>query len=76
MSTNAGWVQLSPDDKHTYPTPGMLVLCKIQHWYTKRIQEVDLVHVEEGDCSWRTADDLSELSFDYNVIAWSRKKPE
>ena len=47
---------------------GTLVLAVIQHWHTKGERFAMLRHVKEDDCSWRTADDNSELSYDWNVI--------
>ena len=47
---------------------GTLVLAVIQHWHTKGERFAMLRYVEEDDCRWRTADDNSELSYDWNVI--------
>lgn len=52
------------------PKVGKVVNATVEHWYTKGRQQVELVHVDEDDCDWRTADDNSELSFDWNVVAW------
>lgn len=60
------WV--NPHDK--MPKVGQIVLCKVQHFHTNNIQEHELIHVDESDQDWRTADDNSELSYDWTVIAW------
>lgn len=52
------------------PIPGTEILAVIQHWQTKRKRFTTLKAVDEGDCSYRTTDDESELSHDWNVIAW------
>lgn len=54
------------------PTPGMPVLCRLQHCFTKGVQEHELIHVEEDDCAWRTADDHSEVSHSWDVVTWKR----
>jgi len=55
------------------PNEGMIVNATLQHWYTKGTQQADLVRVNEDDVTWRTADDNSELSYDWDVISWSEK---
>ena len=55
------------------PVVGRVVTATLQHVFTKNTQEYDLVHVSESDVSWRTADDHSELSYDFNVIGWEYK---
>lgn len=59
--------------KARLPAVGSKVLCKLQHCHTGGIQEHELVKVRESDCSWRTADDNSELSYDWNVLEWFEK---
>lgn len=54
------------------PEPGTTVLAVLQHWHTKNKRFAVLKSVDEDDCSYRTADDNSELSHDWNVIAWDR----
>ena len=67
------WITVTPKGKEELAAPGLPVLCKIQHWYTKGEREYLLVRVLEDDCSWRTADDNSELSHDWNVVAWLKE---
>ena len=55
------------------PLVGEVVEAKIQHYFTKTEYIVDLVHVDESDCTWRTADDYSELEFEWQVIGWNHK---
>jgi hypothetical protein len=49
-------------------------VCVVQHWNTKRLRHALLKRVNEGDCNWRTVDDNSELSYNWNVIYWSKQK--
>lgn len=56
-----------------YPEVGKVVDATLQHWYTKNQIQAELVHVDEDDVTWRTVDDNSELSYDYNVIDWKYK---
>jgi len=58
------------DANQRMPQVGAKVLCRLQHWHTKGIQEHQLVAVDESDCTWRTADDNSEVSHDWTVIEW------
>lgn len=58
--------------KDEMPPPGSPVLCQLQGCFTGQVVEFELVHVKEDDCSWRTADDNSEVSYDWDVIAWLR----
>ncbi|ATC60259.1 hypothetical protein CMV05_22990 (plasmid) [Vibrio anguillarum] len=46
------------------------VKCKLQHWFTNSVQELEMIRVDESDHSWETADDRSELDFNWNVIEW------
>ena len=52
------------------PNVGHVVRCKVRNEDTQDTQEHDLIHVAESDQDWRTADDHSELSYDWTVIAW------
>lgn len=52
------------------PEIGKTVHAKLQHWYTKSIIYAALIYVVEDDVNWRTADDMSELSHDWDVIGW------
>lgn len=55
------------------PIAGTVVLAVVQHFHTMGKRFYELVRVEEDDCSWRTADDNSELAHEWNVIAWVPK---
>lgn len=57
-------------DGAVLPEYNVPVLCVVEHWKTKGTQEAELIFVKEDDCNWRTADDNSELSYDWNVIKW------
>jgi hypothetical protein len=46
------------------------VLAILRHWRTKNEITSVLYSVDEDDCCWRTADDGSELSHDWDVISW------
>lgn len=63
------WIQTN--DK--LPEIGKVVKCKMQHFHTKSIQEHLLIRVIEDDYDWRTADDNSEISHDWNVISWDNR---
>ena len=43
---------------------------ELQHATSGTVIYAELIHVLESDCAWRTADDNSELSFDWDVIRW------
>lgn len=58
--------------KNKQPPLGKKVRCLLQHWNTLNILEVAMVMVKGGDHNWRTADDNSELSFDWTVIGWRK----
>jgi hypothetical protein len=66
------WITLSSPNDKNLPDFAVTVQCKVQHWHTKGIREVSLVRVPEDDCNWRTADDGSELSHDWSVVAWRK----
>ena len=72
MALKSMWVKVSD----SLPAINVPVLCKLQHWHTKNIQEHLLIYVNEDDVSWRTSDDHSELSYDYNVIEWKKEVNE
>ncbi|MCG9576102.1 hypothetical protein L1D14_07595 [Vibrio tubiashii] len=46
------------------------VKCKLQHWFTNNIQEHEMIRVEASDHNWVSADDRSELDYNWNVIEW------
>lgn len=53
------------------PEAGRIVRCRIQHCERKdNIQEHELMKVNESDCDWRTADDNSEVGYDWTVVGW------
>ena len=60
-------------EKPDMPVVGRVVVATLQHVFTKKTQQYDLVYVSESDVSWRTDDDHSELSYDFNVIDWEYK---
>jgi hypothetical protein len=68
------WIVIQNSEKNTLPEIGVPVLCRLQHWFTKNIREYVLKRVEEDDVSWRTCDDNSELSYDWNVIEWRKER--
>jgi len=55
------------------PEVGKVVNAVLEHWYTKGRVGAELVHVDEDDCDWRTADDNSELDLNWNVVEWEYK---
>jgi hypothetical protein len=52
------------------PATGEVVLCRLQHYRTKSIQEHELKKVDQDDCAWRTADDNSEIDYNWTVTEW------
>ncbi|MDA0152366.1 hypothetical protein OH460_08630 [Vibrio sp. Makdt] len=56
--------------KDKEPPSDVPVMCKLQHWFTEGVQEYEMIRVESSDHSWITADDRSELDFNWNVIEW------
>lgn len=52
------------------PTVGAEVLCRLKHCFSGNTQEHRLKSVDEDDCSWRTADDGSEIDYSWDVIEW------
>jgi hypothetical protein len=69
------WIELIIDGKYQSqndPKDDKPVLAQLQHWYTKGIREAILIRVHEDDVAWRTADDNSEISYDWNVVRWKR----
>ena len=52
------------------PRYGEPVLATLRHWHTKNERTAVLICVDESDCDWRTADDNSEISYDWDVISW------
>ena len=65
-------VMPSPIDRQPNETPiiDRPVLAIVQHWYTKGKRFAVLKGVDAADHDWQTVDDGSELSNDWNVIAW------
>ncbi len=59
------WVQASD----RLPGAGVEVQCRLRH-FSGDIQEHRLVKVDEDDCAWRTAGDLAEISYSWDVIEW------
>ena len=66
----AGMTRISPQDLSTYPPVGQVVVAQLRGCGTGRTVEMELVRVEEDDVTWRTADDKSEVSYDWDVEGW------
>ena len=60
------WIRV----KSRYPEYEVPVLCRLKHWFKGTIQEERLIRVDESDCTWRTAGDRCEVSFDWDVVEW------
>lgn len=56
--------------RERYPELNKPVLCQVRHFGSGRVQEAWLIHVDEDDCDWRTSDDHSEISYDWDVLYW------
>ena len=52
------------------PDINKTVNATLQHFHTKNKRLAELIAVDEDDVNWRTADDGSELSHDWDVISW------
>lgn len=52
------------------PEYNRVVLAVLKGCDTGKEVEYEMIHVDESDCSWRTADDNSELSYAWDVIKW------
>lgn len=57
------------------PEIGVPVRCQLRRCSTGEVLESSLIHVNEGDCSWRTADDNSEISYEFDVVSWKPLPP-
>lgn len=64
--SHGAWV----DCKDRLPAIGTASWCRLRHWNTGNTREYRLIRVDEGDCNWRTANDLCEISYDWTVIKW------
>jgi hypothetical protein len=60
------------DVNQKLPPTGSVVLCKITYFKGNKTQEQTMIKVDEDDCDWRTADDHSELNFDWTVSYWAK----
>lgn len=56
------------------PQVGKPVTAKVEHCTEGYKATVELVAVDESDCSWRFADDNAELAHDWDVISWEYKE--
>lgn len=63
------WVPWVPT-KEKMPEVGTVVVAILQHWHTKGLRQTELIIVDEGDCSFRTTDDNSEISYDWDITHW------
>ena len=57
------------------PIVNIPVIATVQHFHTKGKRTAMLIAVDEDDVGWRTCDDDSELSYDWDVIAWEYAPP-
>lgn len=65
-----GYALPTERDKNEMPEPGINILAIVRHWYTGGRRFAVLWIVDKHDGCYRTVDDNSELSHDWNVIAW------
>lgn len=56
------------------PQVGRVVKADVEHCIGGWKATVELKAVDESDCSWRFADDNSELAYDWDVIRWEYKE--
>ena len=59
--------------KDELPPFNKKTLCRLEHWHTLGIKEYELKRVDESDCMWRTADDDSEIDYNWTVIKWKKE---
>ena len=52
---------------------GKPVIAIIKHFNIWATREVELVAVNESDCTWRFCSDNCELAYEWNVIYWEYK---
>jgi hypothetical protein len=64
------WVVIDNKNPNTFPKDGEKVIGELEHWESKNKRYYELKKVKESDCIWRTVDDNSEVSYDWNVIRW------
>lgn len=67
---SVSWNTFHGPNPDTYPPIGQLVQCQLRHFSSKKLGEALLVRVEDEDGFWRTADDQSEVSYDWDVVNW------
>lgn len=65
------WIQA----RERMPEVGATALCRLKHCISGNVQEHSLTRVDEDDCSWRTADDGSEISYSWDVVEWYEEGP-
>ena len=56
------------------PEVGVIVKADVKHCTGGFEATVELIAVNESDCTWRFADDNSELAYDWDVISWVYKQ--
>lgn len=56
--------------KDNMPDVGVPVWGALRHWHTKNYRYAEIKRVDESDCDFRTVDDNSEISYDWNVTHW------
>lgn len=62
--------------KEEMPPYETVVLCQVEHFHSKNIQEHELIHVNKDDHDWVTADDRSELDeWSWTVVGWRHIEP-
>jgi len=55
--------------------PGKNYICEVLCYNSGRIETVELKGAHDEDCTWRTADDHSEVDeWNWDVISWVEKK--
>jgi hypothetical protein len=69
------WFKVVPDKMDTYPPIDIPVLSIIQNSNTFVTHYITIKHVNEDDCTWRTIDDGSELSYCWDVLWWQNITP-
>ena len=60
-------MELLPIKKPELNRPVKAIIKHFNHW---QLHVARMIAVDEDDCDWRTVDDNSELSYEWNVVYW------
>ena len=56
------------------PKRGKVYVCELESYTSGKVLTEDLKYISKDDCTWRTADDNSEINeMNWQVISWKEK---